>query len=64
MPAVVATSGGQRDAIADGEFVVTDWTSDLTLDCDSDDADLGDLVGTLIKQLIEKGIIKGSVTSK
>jgi hypothetical protein len=45
-------------------FTVTDWTEDLTLDCDSDDADLGDVLGTLIKELIQKGVITGSVTSK
>lgn len=46
-----------------GTWVVTDWTEDLTLDCNSDDADLGDVLGTLIKQLIQKGILKGSVVT-
>jgi len=45
-------------------FTITDWTTDTSMDCDSDDADLGDFLGTLCKVLIEKGIIKGSVTSK
>ena len=44
-------------------WTVTDWTQDLTLDCNTDDADLGDVVGTLIKQLIQKGILKGSVVT-
>ena len=47
-----------------GVWTVTDWTEDLTLDCDSDDANLGDTLGTLIKQLIQKGILKGSVVTK
>ena len=45
-------------------FVVTDWTEDLALDCDSDDADLGDVLGTVIKELIQKGILNGSVVHK
>lgn len=45
-------------------FTVTDWTQDVTLDCDSDDADLGDVLGTVIKQLIDKGILVGTVTTK
>lgn len=47
-----------------GSWTVTDWTEDLSLDCDSDDADLGDVLGTLIKQLIQKGVLKGSVVQK
>jgi hypothetical protein len=46
-----------------GEWAVTDWTEDLTLDCNTDDADLGDVLGTLIRQLIQKGIISGSVVA-
>lgn len=45
-------------------FTVTDWTEALVLDCDTDDADLGDILGTVIKQLIDKGILVGSVTLK
>lgn len=62
---VTITYSGTRDSPqAVSSFVVTDWTEDLTLDCDSDDADLGDVLGTVIKQLIDKGILKGSVTLK
>lgn len=55
---------GRRDLTnQDVSFVVTDWTQDLTLDCNTDDADLGDVLGTLIKVLIEKGIVNGTVTA-
>jgi len=46
-------------------WIVTDWTEDLALDCNTE-ASLTALCnnfGTLIKQLIQKGIIKGSVAS-
>lgn len=39
-------------------WVVTNKTDDRTLDCDCDDtAVLGDVLGTLINDLISKGII-------
>ena len=58
-------SGGvQRDSPqATGVWAVTDWTDDHALDCNTDDADLGDVLGTLIKELIDKGILKGSVVT-
>ena len=62
---VTVTSGGvQRDSPqATAAWTVTDWTDDHALDCNTDDADLGDVLGTLIKELIDKGILKGSVAS-
>ena len=61
----VYTYDGVRDSPqAVTQWTVTDWTDDHTLDCDTDDADLGDVLGTLIKELIQKGIITGSVTDK
>ena len=61
---VTTTFNGRKDGnMAEQEFVVTDWSQDLTLDCNTDDADLGDVLGTLIKVLIDKGIIRGSVTT-
>lgn len=61
----IYTYDGVRDSPqAVTAWTVTDWSDDHTLDCDSDDADLGDKLGTLIKELIQKGILKGSVTSK
>ena len=55
---------GKRNEINTTVWAVTDQTDDYTLDCDSDDANLGDNLGTLIKQLIQLGIIKGSVVLK
>jgi hypothetical protein len=58
------TNDAKRDGLeATDAWTVTDWTEDLTLDCNTDDADLGDVVGTLIKQLIQLGILKGSVVT-
>lgn len=54
---------GIREKPASGEWAVTDWTEDLVLDCNTDNASLGNCLGTLIKQLIEAGIIKGSVVT-
>lgn len=57
---------GKRDSPqgAPGTWAVTDQTDDYSLDCDSDDANLGDNLGTLIKELIKMGILKGSVVEK
>ena len=42
-------------------FVVTNWDSDYALDCSGDAANaIADTLGTLIKELIDKGIIHGS----
>ena len=61
---VTYTYDGTRDTPdAVGSWTVTDWAEDLTLDCNTDDADLGDVLGTLIKQLIQKGILKGTVVA-
>lgn len=59
------TYDGKRDGPhPTGTWAVTDQTNDYSLDCDSDDANLGDNLGTLIKELIQLGIIKGSVVEK
>jgi peroxiredoxin len=42
---------------------VTNWTENLALDCNTDNASLGNNLGTLIKELIQKGILTGSVVS-
>lgn len=56
---------GSRDSPTSvGSWTVTDWTDDHALDCDTDDANLGDNLGTLIKELIQLGILKGSVVAK
>ena len=59
------TNDGRRDIYPSvGDWAVTDHTEDLVLDCDTDDANLGDNLGTLITQLIKLGILKGSVIAK
>ena len=42
----------------------TDWTVDLSVDCDTDDANLGDYLGTLVKNLQEQGIVGGTTADK
>ena len=64
MPTTYNYTGARDSPQATSSWTVTDWTDDHSLDCDSDDADLGDALGTLIKELIDKGVIKGSVTTK
>lgn len=46
------------------EFTITNWNSDVALDCDStSDGELADVLGTVIGQLIEAGILQGSVSA-
>ena len=45
-------------------FAVTNWTEDVAMDCDAAaDAEICDVLGTLIKELIEAGVIQGSVST-
>lgn len=45
------------------EFTITNWNEDVALDCDStSDGELADVLGTVIKQLIESGVLQGSVS--
>ena len=45
-------------------FTVTNWDEDLALDCSGDaDNAIADTLGTLIKNLIDQGIIKGTVAA-
>jgi hypothetical protein len=45
-------------------FAVTNWTSDVAMDCNAAaDAEICDVLGTLIKELIAAGIIRGSVSA-
>jgi len=45
-------------------FTVTNWTNDVALDCDGNsDLATADVLGTLIDELIKKGIINGSVSA-
>ena len=62
--AVVATSQDVRDSTADGEFTITNYTADLAMDCDTAVvAETNDILGEVIRQLINKGILKGSVAT-
>lgn len=59
--------GGKRDLSSqDPKFAVTNLTEDLSLDCNEAFAEAGflalqDNVGTLIRELIRKGVINGTV---
>jgi hypothetical protein len=54
--------GGVRDTINTSQFAVTNITEDYALDCNAN-ADLAtaDVLGTLIRELIRKGVINGTV---
>ena len=44
-------------------YTITNWTSDVALDCDStSDGELADVIGTLITDLIAAGVIQGTVS--
>jgi hypothetical protein len=60
---MVTNFDGTRDETGHS-FTVTDQADDYTLDSDTDQAAMGDVLGTLIKELIQKGVIKGSVTPR
>ncbi len=47
-----------------GDYTITNHNVDVALDCDStSDGELADVLGTLIRDLIELGIIGGSVAA-
>ena len=51
-------------AVQKTAFTITDWTEDYALDCNTDVvANANNVLGTLIRELIRQGIIKGSVTT-
>jgi len=53
----------QRDDIK-VTFTITNWTDDVEMDCDAAaDAEIADVLGTLIKHLIDSGIIQGTVST-
>lgn len=57
-------SQGEKDDLGAKElFTVTNWTEDLVLVCGTDDAALGNVLGTLIKTLQQKGILKGTTAT-
>ena len=45
-------------------FDITNWSEDSTLDYDStSDGELADILGQVIKRLIEQGILNGTVNT-
>lgn len=46
-------------------YTVTNWTASRTLDCDGSptNAELADLIGDLVSDLIQAGIIPGTVST-
>lgn len=44
-------------------FNVTNWAEDYSLVCGTDDAALGNVLGTLIKVLVQRGLIPGTVAT-
>lgn len=45
-------------------FTITNHTQDLALDCNSTtDAELADVIGEVIRQLVDLGILNGTVTT-
>jgi len=43
---------------------VTNWTNDVAMDCDTAAAaEIADVLGTVIKQLQEQGILNGGVAA-
>ena len=55
--------GGVRDTVNTAQFAVTNITQDYALDCNGEAGALAvaDVLGTLIRELIRKGIINGTV---
>lgn len=56
--------GGKRDTISTSQFAVTNIAEDYALDCNGEAGALGvaDVLGTLIRELIRKGIINGTIS--
>jgi len=57
---------GKRDTTGQlAAWTITDWTDDRSLDCNTENTltNLCNNFGTLIKQLIQAGILNGTVTA-
>ena len=65
MPVVTTGVRDHRDNRDKGPvFSITNWTSDVDIDANSATNDeLSDLLGTVIKVLIEQGILNGTINS-
>jgi hypothetical protein len=54
--------GGKRDTVSTAQFAVKNITEDYALDCNANkDLATADVLGTLIRELIRKGLINGTV---
>ena len=53
----------QRDEPNETTFAFTNWTNDPTVDCNGAVAVVGDGLGTVVNELIQLGIIQGSVAA-
>ena len=54
----------ERNIVPSVSYTVTNWVESRTLDCNAnDDLLTADVLGTLIKDLIDQGIIKGTVSA-
>ena len=62
--ALVASSGGKRDMGSKSEFAITSYTEDLAMaGNDNTASSVAATLATLIKVLIENGVINGTVNS-
>lgn len=62
--ALITSSGGLRDKGNTSEFAVTSYTEDLSLASnEATAANIAAVLGTLIKVLIENGVINGTVNT-
>lgn len=54
--------GGKRDTLSLSQFAVTNFTQDYAFDANTATlADTSDVLATLIRDLIAKGIVNGTV---
>ena len=61
---LIASSGGLRDKGSTSEFAITSYTEDLSLASnEAGAANIAAVLGTLIKVLIENGVVNGTVNT-
>jgi hypothetical protein len=62
--ALVASSGGERNKGSSSEFAVTSYVEDLSIASnEAGAANVAAVLATLIKVLIENGVVNGTVNS-
>lgn len=55
---------GKAPASRPAAYTVTNWTSDKAMDCDTAaDAEIADVLGTVINDLITLGLLQGTVST-